>query len=34
MGVTMELSSSTRALAEFQIDDNTAAFLMGIEFGL
>ncbi len=34
MGVTMELSSSTLALAEFQIDDNTAAFLMGIEFGL
>ncbi len=34
MGVTMELSSSTNALAEFQIDDNTAAFLMGLEFGL
>lgn len=34
MGVIMELSSSTRALAEIQIDDNTAAFLMGLEFGL
>ena len=34
MGVTMELSSSTRALAEIQIDDNTAAFLMGLEFRL
>jgi len=34
MGVTMELSSSTHALAELQIDDETAAFLMGLEFGL
>ena len=34
MGVIMELSSSTRALAEIQIDDNAAAFLMGLEFGL
>ena len=34
MGVTMELSSSTRALAELQIDNDTAAFLMGLEFGL
>jgi len=34
MGVTMELSSSTRALAEIQIDDDTAAFLMGLEFRL
>lgn len=34
MGVIMELSSTTHALAEIQIDDNTAAFLMGLEFGL
>jgi hypothetical protein len=34
LGVSMELSSSTHALGEIQIDDDAAAFLMGLEFGL
>jgi hypothetical protein len=34
MGATIELSVSTRAYAELQIDDDVAAFLMGLDFGL
>lgn len=33
MGVTYDLSSSTEALAEIQIDSEYAAFLIGISFG-
>ncbi len=34
MGATIELSLSSRAYAELQIDNDVTAFLMGLEFGL
>lgn len=34
MGATMELSTSTRAYAELQLDNDVAAFLMGLDFGI
>lgn len=34
MGATIELSASTRAYAELQLDDDLTAFFMGIEFGI
>jgi hypothetical protein len=33
LGSTLELSTSTEAVAEFQIDNDAAAFLMGLSFG-
>ncbi len=34
MGCTLELSGSTEALAEFQVDSDVAALLIGLSFGL